>query len=249
MLSKIKYLTFFCLISVAFCDENLSINNTLNNAENQSFDSSFDDLDEEFNKKEVYDPLKSYNEVMTNFNIGFYRYVAKPVIIAYDFVIPDVARSGLRNFFSNLAMPIRFSGNLLQLKFKESGTELLRFTVNTFFGFLGLHDTASVSGIAKYDSDFGIALAHWGVGGGFHFVLPFLGPSNLRDIASLPVNWYLSPTGYLEPFWLSLSVNSFAIMNTMSLESKTLDEIYFNTPNVYPFLRDAYEARREALSK
>lgn len=209
----------------------------------------FEDFELEFQKKEVYDPLKSYNEAMTKFNIAFYSYVIRPVSKGYAFVVPESARNGLRNFFSNLAMPLRFSGNLLQFKFKESGVELLRFTVNTFFGFFGFNDTASASGIAKYDSDFGVALAHWGIGGGFHFVLPILGPSNLRDTLSLPVNWYLNPTGYLEPFWLSLSVNSFAIMNTMSLESDTIDEIYFNTPNVYPFLRDAYEARRIELSK
>ncbi len=242
-MNKIKIILVFILVSFSFCEQNINTDDAF------SLENSFDDLDKEFNSKEIYDPLKSYNELMTDFNIGFYRYLARPAIFGYNFVVPKVARTGIRNFFSNLAMPLRFSSNLLQLKFKESSTELLRFFVNTFFGFLGLHDTASASGIAKYESDFGLALAHWGLGPGFHIVLPFLGPSNLRDSLSIPVSWYLNPTGYIKPFWLSLSVNSFAIMNIMSLDGDTIDELYFNTPNVYPFLRDAYEARRESLSK
>ena len=85
---------------------------------------------------------------------------------------------------------------------------------------------------------------------------PPLGPSNLRDTLSIPFNWYASPTSYLKADdssafinWLSVGITSFAIMNEVSFQTKTLDEIYYNTPNLYPFLRDAYEKRRMEMAK
>ncbi|KGI55731.1 MlaA family lipoprotein [Campylobacter sp. MIT 97-5078] len=213
-----------------------------------SFAEDFEDFEQEFSF-EVYDPLRGYNEVMTSFNLGFYKYVARPVSKAYGYVTPDFVRYGVRNFTSNILMPLRFINNALQFKFKEAGTELKRFGVNVVFGFFGFIDAASKTNIPKYPADFGTTLAHLGVGSGFHLVLPFLGPSNLRDTLSLPINWYSSPTGYIDPFLLSVGVNSYIIMNDMSFELDTFDEIYFNTPNIYPFLRDAYEKRRIEMSK
>lgn len=211
--------------------------------------SDFEEFEAEFAQYEVNDPLEGYNKFMTGFNVGFYRYFARPAISVYDFVMPDFAQVGIRNFASNLAMPLRLSSLLLQFKFAEAGAELKRFSVNVVFGFFGLIDAASNAGIAKHPADFGTALAHWGVGGGFHLVLPFLGPSNLRDTLAMPVSWYLSPTGYIEPFYASAGTNAFLIGNEMSLEKDVIDELYFNTPNLYPFLRDAYEQRRAKMSE
>ncbi|TQR33808.1 hypothetical protein DMB92_02690 [Campylobacter sp. MIT 99-7217] len=226
---RICLLLFLCL-SVSLCDE-------------------FDDFEAEFEEFKVNDPLSGYNKMMTSFNIGFYSYVARPAIKSYNFITPQFLRTGVKNIMGNLAMPMRVSSLLLQFKFKEVGIEFKRFGVNMFFGFFGVIDAASNTGIAKYPADFGTALAHWGVGSGFHLVLPILGPSNLRDTLSMPVNWYLVPTGYIEPFYVSLAVNSYVVMNELSFQTDTLDELYYNTPNVYPFLRDAYEQRRIEMSK
>lgn len=219
-------------------------------------DENFEDFEAEFESFKVNDPLEGYNKIMTSFNVGLYTYILRPVAKGYEFIVPEFARVGIKNFFSYIAMPIRFGGNLLQFKFKEAGTELKRFGVNTIFGFFGLIDAASKGGIPLHHADFGLVLAHWGVGGGFHFVLPVLGPSNLRDTLSIPVNWYASPITYVATYdssawinWLSVGITSFGIINSVSFETKTLDAIYNNTPNLYPFLRDAYEKRRMDMAK
>lgn len=219
-------------------------------------DENFDDFEAEFESFKVNDPLAGYNKMMTSFNVGLYTYVLRPIAKGYEFIMPEFARVGIKNFFSYIAMPIRFGGNLLQFKFKEAGTELKRFGVNTIFGFFGLIDAASKGGIPLHHADFGLVLAHWGVGSGFHFVLPVLGPSNLRDTLSIPVNWYASPITYITTYdspawinWLSVGITSFGIMNSVSFETDTLDAIYNNTPNLYPFLRDAYEKRRIEMAK
>ena len=231
-----------------------------NNAspENSSDESDFgfDEFEAEFESFKVNDPLSGYNKMMTRFNVALYTYALRPIAKGYEFVIPEFARLGIKNFASYINMPIRFLGNVLQLKFKEAGTELKRFGVNTIFGFFGLIDAASKAQIPLHHADFGVVLAHWGVGGGFHFVLPVLGPSNLRDTLSIPVNWYASPITYAATYdssawinWLSVGITSFVMINEASLNTPTLDEIFYKTPNLYPFLRDAYEKRRMEMAK
>lgn len=227
-----------------------------NDTANADFADDFaDDFEAEFDEFKVSDPLSGYNKAMTAFNVGFYTYFLRPVAKGYDFVMPDFAQTGIKNFFTYISMPIRLISNALQFKFSEAGTELKRFGINTVFGFFGLIDAASKVGVPIYHSDFGLVLAHWGVGSGFHFVLPILGPSNLRDTLAIPVNWYMSPTTYIDTqshtfiSWLSVGLTSFNILNEVSINTPTMDEIYYNTPSLYPFLRDAYEKRRADMSK
>ena len=234
---------------------------TLANAESSEnssdeSDFGFDEFEAEFESFKVNDPLSGYNKMMTHFNVALYTYALRPIAKGYEFVIPEFARVGIKNFASYINMPIRFLGNVLQLKFNEAGTELKRFGVNTIFGFFGLIDAASKAQIPLHHADFGLVLAHWGVGGGFHFVLPVLGPSNLRDTLSIPVNWYASPITYAATYdssawinWLSVGITSFVMINEVSLNTPTLDEIFYKTPNLYPFLRDAYEKRRMEMAK
>ena len=241
-------------------ENSATLTSTENNAtpENSSDESDFgfDEFEAEFENFKVNDPLSGYNKMMTRFNVALYTYALRPIAKGYEFVMPEFARLGIKNFASYINMPIRFLGNVLQLKFKEAGTELKRFGVNTIFGFFGLIDAASKAQIPLHHADFGLVLAHWGVGGGFHFVLPVLGPSNLRDTLSIPVNWYASPITYAATYdssawinWLSVGITSFVMINEASLNTLTLDEIFYKTPNLYPFLRDAYEKRRMEMAK
>lgn len=214
------------------------------------FAQNIDEFENEYKiQTKINDPLYSYNKFMTNFNVSFYKYFARPVISGYNFITPKIFRESVHNVFDNSLMPLRFSTNLLQFKFKQSFCELKRFTINMIFGFFGIIDAASKTNVKKYPSDFGTSLGNWGVGSGFYIVLPFLGPSNLRDTLSMPVNWYLSPLAYIEPTWLSVSIGAYGAMNEMALEKEKIDEIYFNTPNLYIFIRDSYEKRRQELSK
>ena len=231
-------------------------NNATPEISSDESDFGFDEFEAEFESFKVNDPLSGYNKMITRFNVALYTYALRPIAKGYEFVMPEFARVGIKNFASYINMPIRFLGNVLQLKFKEAGTELKRFGVNTIFGFFGLIDAASKAQIPLHHADFGLVLAHWGVGGGFHFVLPVLGPSNLRDTLSIPVNWYASPITYAATYdssawinWLSVGITSFVMINEASLNTPTLDEIFYKTPNLYPFLRDAYEKRRMEMAK
>lgn len=143
------------------------------------------DFEEEYQSYKVNDPLYGYNKAMTSFNVALYDYSLRPILKGYNAITPEFIRTGVRNFFDNLFAPLRFVGNVLQFKFEEAGEEFKRFSANTIMGFGGIMDPASKMGLKKHPADLGTVLAHWGVGSGFHIVLPILGPSNLRDTLTL----------------------------------------------------------------
>lgn len=247
-MKSLKFLFLFCII-LNFSLSAVEINEEQVISQDLQADTDIhlNEFEEEFKQEDVFDPLSGYNKMMTEFNIGFYRYVARPISKTYIYVVPETPRTMARNFFSYLMTPVRFVANVLSFKFDYAKDELKRFGYNTIFGFFGLIDAASKAKIEKHPADFGTVLGSWGVGSGFHVVLPFLGPSNVRDALSLPVSWYMNPVGYVNPELLSYGIGTFSIMNELSFELDKLDEIYFNTPNVYPFLRHSYEKMRENM--
>lgn len=231
---------------------------TLANETNSSVEDEFENEFSQNQIGEVFDPLSGYNRVMTSFNDTVYTNVLSPVASTYSNVVHEDIRSGLSNFFHNLAFPIRFINNLLQLKFQNSAEELGRFVVNTIWGLGGFMDVAkSELGWQEHNEDFGQTLGYWGVGEGFHIVLPFLGPSNLRDMISITADSYvsvLSTTGssdlqYKIPqnFNEQLAIKLGDTINSTSLRLGQYETIKNDALDLYPFLRDAYSQNRKKL--
>jgi phospholipid-binding lipoprotein MlaA len=144
--------------------------------------------------KDPHDPFESYNRAMYEFNQDFDRSIAKPVAQTYKDVMPDWADKGVSNFFSNLDDVIVLVNDLLQLKFKQAASDAARIVFNSTVGLLGFIDVASHMDLPKHKEDFGQTLGYWGVPSGPYFVLPFLGPSTIRDTGGLGVD-----TVYLDP--------------------------------------------------
>lgn len=193
---------------------------------------------------------------MTSFNDSFYTYVLTPTAKGYAYVVPEVARTGINNFFTNLFFPIRFANNLLQFKFENAGKELGRFLVNTIWGFGGFMDQATNTlGMKIYREDFGQTLGYWGVGQGFHIVLPLLGPSNPRDIIGLAGDFLLSPTDRLghntleykipQNIGQAIAIDSWYKVNEYSFNPNMYEIIKRDAIDLYPYLRDAYNQKRE----
>ncbi|MDH5511791.1 MAG: VacJ family lipoprotein [Gammaproteobacteria bacterium] len=144
------------------------------------------------------DPLEGFNRAMYKFNEKADQYVLKPVAKGYRAITPKPVSKSISNFFSNLYDPANMLYNFFQGKPKAGLSDLGRFVFNTTFGIAGLFDVATPMGFQKHDEDFGQTLAVWGVGEGPYLVLPFFGPSNIRDGASLPVDWYTYPPNHME---------------------------------------------------
>lgn len=206
----------------------------------------FDEFEDENEAKPVADPLSGYNRWMTGVNDKLYFWALKPAATGYAKVTPAVARRSVGRFFKNLGYPLRFVNNLLQLKIKRAGVETARFVVNTTVGVAGLADPARWwMDLEAYPEDFGQTLGHYGVGGGWHLVLPVLGPSNMRDAVSKFPDRLLNPVAYVEPSEVSIAISVYDRINYTSLYLGEYERLKQDAVDWYVFLRNAYEQNRE----
>ena len=218
-----------------------------------------DEFEDEFSEKETndtIDPLSGYNRAMTSFNDAVIIYGLTPISKAYAAILPQPFRLGISNFVHNIQFPIRFTNNLLQGKFQNSSNELERFLVNSTIGLAGLMDPAKhYMNIHPHEEDFGQTLGHYGVGSGFHVVIPFIGPSNIRDILGITADGYLSPLvnvrgleNYKIPQNLGQSIGIYTIylINKTSLNLGKYEDLKKDAIDLYPFLKDIYEQKRNA---
>lgn len=221
-----------------------------------AFASLTNEMESEFsNPKEetLFDPLSGYNEIMTSFNDTLYVYALRPIANGYGAMIPLPAREGIANAFENLLFPVRFINNLLQFKFQNSVEELGRFLINSTLGIAGFMDVAhSEFGLNAHNEDFGQTLGFYGIGSGFHVVLPIFGPSNIRDIIGLVGDTYANPLSYIEERDANLvdsseeewALKGFSALNKLSLRTQELDTLRKDAIELYPLYRSIYESRR-----
>jgi phospholipid-binding lipoprotein MlaA len=140
------------------------------------------------------DPFESYNRSMNSFNSSVDSYVLKPVAKGYDAITPSLVQKGVGNFFSNLDDVLVIFNDLFQFKFVHLASDTGRFLVNSTIGLFGLIDWASDIGLEKHNEDFGQTLGYWGVSSGPYLILPFFGPSTVRDAGGR-----LADSSYLDP--------------------------------------------------
>jgi len=191
------------------------------------------------------DPLERYNRAMFSFNETMDKAILKPVAKGYNWIMPDILSTAVTNFFNNLDDIVVFANSLLQLKIQKAGETSARIVWNTTFGLLGLIDVASHMDLPKQHEDFGQTLAFWGVGSGPYFVLPFLGPSTVRDGLSVPVDWVLFDPVFQDKelkVTLSLLVVRYTDKRAGLLSATNIiDE---TAPDKYAYIRDAFMQRR-----
>ena len=134
------------------------------------------------------DPWESFNKRIYQFNYQIERLVITPIVNTYKFITPDFVEDRVSNFFKNAKVLNTMTNSAFQFKGRKSMRALGRFTINTILGLGGLFDVASKMGMPKPYEDFGLTLAHYGVGRGPSLVLPILGPTYLRDAFGMSVD-------------------------------------------------------------
>jgi phospholipid-binding lipoprotein MlaA len=180
------------------------------------------------------------NRSVASFNDKVDDNVLKPLATGYRNVVPDLIQTGVRNVFNNFADMWSTVNNLLQLKPINTAESLGRVIVNTVFGIYGIFDVATYIKLERHPEDFGQTLGYWGMPNGPYLVLPLFGPSTLRDGASLPVDFAVSPTKLIadiptrnEVFALRLVSKRAELLKPGNLlEEASIDK--------YSFTRDAY---------
>ena len=186
------------------------------------------------------DPWEPMNRSVASFNDKIDDNVLKPVATGYRNVVPDLIQTGVRNVFNNFADMWSTVNNLLQLKPTNTVESLGRVIVNTVFGIYGIFDVATYIKLERHPEDFGQTLGHWGVPNGPYLVLPLLGPSTLRDGASLPVDFAVSPTKLIGDIPTRNKVFALRLVSKRAELLKSGNMLEQASIDKYSFTRDAY---------
>jgi len=191
------------------------------------------------------DPWEPFNRSVFEFNEGLDAYLLKPVVAGYRFVLPEFVRDGVYNFFSNYNDIYTALFNLLQGKPDYAFNDLMRVVVNTTMGLGGLIDLATPGGLEKHKEDWGQTLGVWGVPSGPYVVLPFFGPSNVRDtfgtVADLESDYLFS---FVKDIGLRNSITGLRVVNARNTYYEAGDLLDGAAIDKYSFMRDAYIQRR-----
>jgi phospholipid-binding lipoprotein MlaA len=190
------------------------------------------------------DPWEGFNRKIMAFNDAADRWVMKPVARGYTKVVPRPARRGVSNFFSNLLYPIVIVNQFLQGKFRDGVSDIGRFVVNTTVGLGGLLDPATAVGLPRNDEDFGQTFGKWGAGPGPYIVVPFLGPSTIRDGTGSLCSAALTPWRYSDEERVRYGATA---LYAIDARAGLLEAEELISGDRYSFLRDAYLQRREFL--
>ena len=194
------------------------------------------------------DPYERFNRSMYSFNETFDEYAYKPVAEGYKAITPDFVDTGITNFFNNLDDIVVIINDLLQFKFKQSATDISRFVINTTIGIFGVFDVATKLDLPKHSEDFGQTLGAWGINSGPYLVLPFVGPSSVRDGVGLAVDFTQFDVVFSElereEEIVAVGIKYIDIRADLLTASKLLNDI---APDPYAFLRDAWVLRRQNL--
>ncbi len=188
------------------------------------------------------DPWQGFNRAIFTFNDTIDRWFLKPLTKGYKAITPDPVERGVSNIFSNIGeVPSTLNG-VLQGNIKGAAHDTGRFLVNSTLGIAGVFDVAKYMKLPSDDKeDFGQTLAVWGVGQGNYLVLPFLGPSTVRDGFAKPIDWYTDPVTYIEDDQTRWSVKVISLVDTRASLLPLEENI---TGDKYIFIRDAFLDRR-----
>jgi phospholipid-binding lipoprotein MlaA len=148
------------------------------------------------------------------------------------------------NFFGNLDDAWSAVNHLLQGKPGASLEMGMRVATNTVVGLGGLLDPASELGITKRSEDFGQTLGRWGLGPGPYVMLPFLGPSTVRDTVGRVADRQVSASNWVTSEAVGYGLTTLELVNVRASLLETTRLLDGVALDKYSFLRQAYLARR-----
>ncbi|MDH3346871.1 MAG: VacJ family lipoprotein [Desulfobulbaceae bacterium] len=207
-----------------------------------------DDEGEGGNEVSIPDPFEKVNRAVFEFNDRFYIYVVDPVATGYASMLPEDIRGCVASFLNNLDEPIRLVNALLQGRIRDSGVITGRFLINSTLGVYGLADVADKEfNIKPVEATMGETLGAWGLEDGYYLVLPFLGPSTVRDFTGTMIDFIgPSPYGYVTNYEYvgqppsMIMVYAGGTLNTVSLHLGEYEDLKDYTLDPYIAFKNAY---------
>ncbi|WP_164071885.1 MlaA family lipoprotein [Acinetobacter soli] len=191
---------------------------------------------------EVKDPLQPLNRQFYAFNDYLDRNVIRPVAVQYVAKTPEDVRGSYRQFRKNLGEPWNAVNQLIQGRPTRAAKTLGRFTINTLTT-LGLADPARRLRLPPEEESFGVTLGYYGVPSGPFLMLPFFGPSTLRDTVGLAADSQARPQKYImdDQDGLYWSTN---VLQAIDTRAQVLDIEQILQGDKYALIRDLYLQRK-----
>lgn len=195
----------------------------------------------------VNDPLEPMNRFFFDMNQKLDRHAALPAASFYTSAVPRGVRGTVHNVLNNLGGPVTAVNDVLQLEFENAGIAAGRFIVNTTVGLAGIFDVATDWGMPASHRDFGETLGVYGVPPGPYLVLPFRGPTAVRDLAGSYVDGYFTPLRYARYSgrnYVGLVRSSLGSIDNRSANIVTYRDIERASVDYYATMRAYYLQRR-----
>ncbi|MEC8078105.1 MAG: VacJ family lipoprotein [Pseudomonadota bacterium] len=197
------------------------------------------------------DPLEPMNRAIFGFNEVVDDAILEPVAEGYRYITPDPIEDSISNFFNNLGEINTIVNSALQLKLDKTISSSSRFVLNSTVGVLGLFDVATTLGIDRHREDFGQTLGHYGISPGPYLVLPFFGPSSLRDAPGFYIDVLIEKD--ISPIHTELHheerqiIQATNVIDTRANLLKATKILDTAAKDKYIFLRESYLQRRAKL--
>ncbi|AUG01351.1 hypothetical protein CXQ81_12270 [Pseudomonas sp. 09C 129] len=188
------------------------------------------------------DPWESINRPIFTFNDTIDTYALKPLAQGYQAVTPQFLEDGIHNFFRNIGDVGNLANDILQAKPHAAAVDTARLLMNTTIGVAGFFDVGTKMGLQRNDEDFGQTLGYWGVGSGPYVMLPFFGPSTLRDAPAKYVDSFTDGYRYVNDVPVRNSVFALEVVDT---RASLLSSEKLISGDKYTFIRNAYLQNRE----
>lgn len=192
------------------------------------------------------DPLERINRPIFTFNDKLDTYLIKPIAELYNAIMPKPLNKGVHNFFNNLGELPTIANDLLQFNFFQMTNDVWRLVINSTLGFGGFVDMATRMNLPYFQNDFGLTLSYWGYENSDYFVMPFLGPSTVRDgIIGMPVDYFeFTVYPHIQP-----KSTRYGVLGLFTIDSRAnllqfepvLEEAAIDK---YVFMRNAYMQHR-----
>jgi phospholipid-binding lipoprotein MlaA len=147
-------------------------------------------------KSMISDPFEKFNRKILSFNLTFLDNVVDPFLQGYRFITPKFVRKMINNLGSRITDVSTLIYSISALDYKNSARTVGVFGINMTIGLFGLFDPAAKLGLTRRAVSLGDVLGRYNIGGGLYLVLPFVGPTTLRDGAGSIGNVFIDPLKY-----------------------------------------------------
>ena len=199
-----KLLFFHSFALVILCSIFLS-----NNVFAESDDELFAEIDNIQIQKNISnnDPFEKINRKIFNFNLSFWDTILVPFENKWNKIPINIRQAINRSGENYIQQPTNIVYSVLDADLETMTISFWRFTINTIFGLFGIFDVASDLGLPKIKKTFSDILYFYHIPRGPYIMLPFIGPSNIRDTSGLLFGSLL--TSY---FFMSMFLHQTAYM-------------------------------------